>query len=371
MPGDCGHEAPLITQSTEPAILIDARAFALACRALPRSTASRFLVSACVLLASAAMARGAAADDGDVALQYTRRAGAQYCPDESALRSAVLAHLGYDPFAPHGRRRITVTVARTARGLHAQIDSLDARGAIVGARSLDSHSVDCRELVSSVALAMSIAIDPLHATASPPPVDAEPPPIAPEPVVFVEGPATPSHTSIVPSLDAALVTGVGFAPAVSFGGAAEVRLRPATDGVPGPVSIGLGGRADAPTSASVSVPGAGASGAGARVQSSLLVGTFVPCWHHGILALCAAADLGALTGTASHVLTSETHSTFFAAVGARANVSWPIGRIFAFGLYAEALVPLTQTTLRIDHEDAWSTSTVAGDLGLQVSVQFP
>jgi hypothetical protein len=354
------------------------------------SPAPRFLVFLCTLLGSAAVTRAASADDGDVALQYTRRAGAQHCPDEGALRSAVLAHLGYDPFAPHGQRRITVTVGRTAHGLHAQIESLDARGAIVGARSLDSHSVDCRELVSSVALAVSIAIDPLHATATappvvpaspapspepvappPPPVDAEPPPIAPGPVAFVEGPATPSHTSIVPSLGAAFVTGVGFAPAVSFGGAAEVRLRPATDGVPGAVSIGLGGRADAPTSAAASVPGAGAPGAGARVQSSLLVGTFVPCWHHGILALCAAADLGALAGTASHVLTSETHSTFFAAVGARANVAWPVGRLFALGLYAEALVPLTQTTLRIDHEDVWSTSTVAGDLGLQVSVQFP
>ena len=312
-------------------------------------------------------------------LRYARHPGTQHCPDESALRSAVLAHLGYDPFvARDGRRVIVVTLHRTARGLRAQIDSVGARGKIEGARSLDSPSADCRELVSSVALAVSIAIDPLHASApAPAPPVSLPPSPAPAPVVEA-APERPEHAEeiappepapkkperhypTVPIVSAAFVSGIGTAPAVSFGGAAEVRLRHDT------LSLGLGARADAPTSATATLTGA----TGARVQSSLVVGSVAPCWHRDPLALCTVADFGALSGTATNVAISEHHSTFFSAVGARVSFAWPLASLLSIGVYAEALVPVTPTTLRIDHVDAWSTPAVAGDLGLQVSVPFP
>ncbi len=164
-------------------------------------------------------------------------------------------------------------------------------------------------------------------------------------------------------VSAAFVSAIGSAPAVSSGGAAELRLRA------GSTSLGLGARAEAAATAAAQFSSGGSEGA--RVESSLLVATVAPCWHRGVVALCAVADLGALAGTATHVQISERQSTFFASAGGRVALAFPVGPWLLVGAYAEALATLTPTTLRIDHQDAWSTSAVAGDLGLQVSVQFP
>jgi hypothetical protein len=311
-----------------------------------------------------------AGDTAKVELQYTRGLGAEHCPDEDVLRQAVQEHLGYDPFVPHAPRIVSVVISKSGRsGLTARIDHKDAQGTVVGTHSLDSPSSGCRELVSSVAFAVSIAIDPLVAAAphSPPPAkDKVSPPSTPpstEVATDRQDRTVASHESTGSPwssiVSAAFVAGLGSSPSLAYGGSLELQLRRKD------LSIGLDGRAEAPASAAVSGFG------GARVESSMWTGMVVPCFHHGPLALCACGALGALSGTATNVALQEKHTTVFSSLGGRVGFRWPLGRVFDIGMYADVLATLTPTTLRIDDVPVWSTFPVAGTLGLEGSVHFP
>jgi hypothetical protein len=310
------------------------------------------------------LGRPARADaKADAVLRYTRGDGAERCPDEAALREAVLVHLGYDPFVAQAPRAIVVDITKRGRGLTARIDRLDEHGAVVGTRSVESSSTGCKELASSVVLAVSIAVDPLHGTPNPsePDSPASRPPearLAPAPATSDAPPQAPARAStkesapLRTSVSAGVVAGLGVAPSPSVGLAGEARLRVSS------LSVGAGIRVDAPASAAAS------GDSGGRVQSSRIVGTFVPCVHLGFFAGCGSMELGALSGEAAEVARSERHSTFFSAVGGRATVTLPLGTAFAMGVFGEALAVLTPTTLRIDRREAWSTSPVSGTLGL-------
>lgn len=312
----------------------------------------------------------------DVELRYVRGPGSERCPDEQSLRENVLAHLGYDPFGA-GRGRVDVIVGRRGRGngLRAQIERVDDGGAITGARALDSSSANCTELAASIALAVSIAIDPLrgsfpHRTAPPGAALVAPPPPAPSRSPLAEfekappdglpretareEPSTPLRANVA----AAVVTGVGASPSPAVGALFEARLRANS------WSLGLGARADLPSSAP-------AHATSARIQSALLVGTVVPCVHVDPLALCISALLGSLAGDASNVAHTEAHSTFFAATGGRVAISHSVTKRFGIGAFAEVLGTLTPTTLRVDGVPGWSTAPVLANLAAFAFAKVP
>src|SRR5437899_3138587 len=101
-------------------------------------------------------------------LVYVRDAGAGECPDEAAMRAAVAARLGYDPFGERASLTVSVMIAPSGRGLRAQIDLLDAASEAAGSRALISARRDCVELASATVLAIAIAVDPLRATLAEP-----------------------------------------------------------------------------------------------------------------------------------------------------------------------------------------------------------
>lgn len=78
-------------------------------------------------------------------LVYRRAAGAERCPDEDDVRSAVAARLGFDPFAGAPVSTITATLTRTGRVFSARIELRDASGALLGARSITSNRSDCSD----------------------------------------------------------------------------------------------------------------------------------------------------------------------------------------------------------------------------------
>lgn len=88
-----------------------------------------------------------------------RTAGAESCPDTTALARDVARRLGRDPFDPTAERIIEVVLSREPRGWGARIFVRSANG-ITGTRSLSSLSPNCDELASDVALAVALAIDP-------------------------------------------------------------------------------------------------------------------------------------------------------------------------------------------------------------------
>lgn len=123
---------------------------------------------------------------GVVRLDFENRSGAS-CPDVATLTRSVSARLGYDPFSNSASDVLLVSIQGEKRGgLRGEI----RWGAGVrhgDARSIDSKSGNCVQLMEALALTMSMAIDPLKATdlrATAPPVE----------------PGTPSPSSPVPAL---------------------------------------------------------------------------------------------------------------------------------------------------------------------------
>src|ERR1700733_6884198 len=125
-------------------------------------------------------------------LVYVREQGAESCPDEDAVRSAVAARLGYDPFFPTAPSTMFVEISRANRVFRAHIKLVDAANDVRGVRELKHAGPRCEDMIDMAALSMSVAIDPdsmirgpappapdaRPATAPPPPTPAEPPPPA-------------------------------------------------------------------------------------------------------------------------------------------------------------------------------------------------
>jgi len=96
---------------------------------------------------------------------YARGQGAESCPDETTLRAAVVARLGYDPFVLSAERTIIAMVAREHRTLRANVQIVDETGLVKGVRRLEAGFDQCRELAAAMALAISIAVDPTRVQA--------------------------------------------------------------------------------------------------------------------------------------------------------------------------------------------------------------
>src|SRR4051812_9287422 len=60
-----------------------------------------------------------------VQLQYTLLKGAQVCPDEEALRHAILAHMHEDPFLPGATARLSVVIRRVGQDFQASYELRD------------------------------------------------------------------------------------------------------------------------------------------------------------------------------------------------------------------------------------------------------
>jgi hypothetical protein len=311
---------------------------------------------------------GAPARPLETKLAYSRAPGAEGCPDEAWLHDAIGARLGYAPFTDGAARTVVVKIARVGKGLQATIELLDSSGRSQGSRTVDSQSSDCTELASSIALDVSMAIDPVHATRAPestPQPKPDPPPLRSPPVLLSppapeERPPPPPPASREPIkmlVAAGPVVAIGTAPGVSLGAAVRIGVR--WKGF----SAAVEGRADLPASAS--------AWSGARVQSSLLAASLLPCLHVSVAYGCAVGTLGRLSATATDIARSNREETLFAAAGVRGGVEWWFAANLGLQAHADVLAPLTPTTLLIGGRDAWTTSPVALGGGIALAAHFP
>ncbi|NOU28215.1 MAG: hypothetical protein HOO96_09960, partial [Polyangiaceae bacterium] len=115
--------------------------------------------TALVLLPLLLFARTASATP-TAKLTYVRGEGAAACADEASLRQAVAARLGYDPFRPVAENAVSVDVRRVGPRFVAHVKLIDADSKERGDRELQSKSDDCGDLTSTLALTISIALDP-------------------------------------------------------------------------------------------------------------------------------------------------------------------------------------------------------------------
>lgn len=347
---------------------------------------------AALLVGSSAGAQG----PHEARLEYTRGAGAEHCPDEASLRSAVAARLGYDPFREGAPRLIAAAITRAGRGLRAKIQLIDAAGEVTGARELASSQNDCSELVGAVTLAISIAVDPQSELrpappAPPPPAPEEPPspPPAPQdppardpspPAASSPAPPAPPRSAAAPRPSARKETNkneenlnqinrieahaglaglftVGTAPGVvSLGLAASAGLRR------GAASISLEARADLPTSA--------AAAEGGAVSAWILLGTLAPCYHVNALLACPLVSGGVLWGEGQGVEESRRDATPFAAAGGRIGLEIIKVAPVSARLYVDVTATLTPTSLHLNDRPVWSSPPVGVVVGIAGFVHF-
>jgi hypothetical protein len=307
------------------------------------------------------------------------------CPD---VRAQVVARLGAAALADDAARTVRVQVRRERGRLRGVI-------ALGGAeRVIEARSGDCGELVQAIALAISIAADPLQLEAplAPPPVAESPPPgpppsvagppspsvaespgrppeptppPAPEPLPTPEPPplaaparvaasvAEPPSPPPGPDLTVALGAAVsrGTAPAAAPGFTLEAGARwPA-------FSLGLEGRADLPVTTAAST---------GELRTALWAATLVPCLHAGPFAGCALATGGVVRAAGRDLADARRVSAPYVAAGARAAAEWPATSALGLRLWVDARVPFGDVTLRVDDDVAWRRPRLAVGAGLAV-----
>lgn len=368
-------------------------------RRLARHGPTRLLVGVAIASASAL---AQAAPPPKARLVYERRAGAERCPDEGVLRRAVAARLGYDPFRDDASVTIAAQIEGRGAALHARLTRRDGREGGPGVRDFDAADGDCEGLLTTMAIAISLAIDPFYVEAPRPtasaPLSASPPSTSASPSSAATPPlpsaasvasvaATPSRPSAAvatqrPSTAAASTSTSAPAPAaasppsaawhpyVGLGAlvAAGAAPRPtgglrAEAGVEwARVSLGVEGRADLAASTHRDGP---------NVASSLLLATLAPCGRVGALSLCALGSIGSLRGAGRQVDVAEERATLYAAIGARAALRLPVGASLSLRPHVDLAAPLRPVTLRVDGRRLWTTPSLSVALGASVALSFP
>lgn len=307
-------------------------------------------------------------------LVYLRGPGTESCPDEGELIDAVAARLGYDPFTPFSLETLFTEVDKDANGFVARVKLVSHDNTVRGARTLQTRGA-CGDLMASLALTISIAIDPMAGTRKGPPEGLPPgerpvdvdgaasqggkPTVEqkPEPAPVPLPAAAPPSARVLFAIGGGPLASVGYAPAPALGLAIFGRVRI------GDFSIALEGRGDLPAGTDVS--------GGGRVRSSLLAVSLLPCGHAGVLFGCARGTVGRLAAEGLDVTEPGSTGAIWGALGLRAGAEIPFGRVFALRMAADGDAVLTRYPLRINGETRFRYSAVAGDLGLAAVATFP
>jgi len=304
-------------------------------------------------------------------LIYARGEGAAQCPDEPALRNAVVDRLGYDPFFPWADVTIVARVSGAGAGLVGTVELVDKAGIVKGARELRASASQCPQLISSMALAISIAIDPDSLDrAGPPPVEprveeAEPSPefwkeeperkVDRAPVAKAPPPPRPSERVRVEAGGQVAVT-AGAAPGVAIGPGVGVRLRYSA------WSATLEGRYLFAQDRDVT---------GGTLASSVIEGALSGCGHAGPAFGCAVGNVGALHVTGEGVDRPRSDTAMTVRVGPRAGAEWRLSDHFALQLHADLAFNLIRPDISLDGNLVWRAPLVAGLAGISLFGRFP
>jgi hypothetical protein len=342
---------------------------------IPRAFHSAVLLATCAFSAS-----GARAAPGDATrLEYARSDRAAACPDRAALKAAVSKRLGYDPFFPAARQTIVVEIVDVEGGLRAQMRLVDENGMIVGSRELREKAENCDELVASLALAISIALDPSAAlgeasasalnpdsaaskAAEASPESARESAAQEHPQKTSRGPIPQSTASlgdvdpIQLAIRASGFTDVGTAPAIAFGWRLGLDL--------GRKRYRLGAEFTQQLPASKEL----AEGGSAR--ASLLAGTLAPCFVSDTLAGCGVLTLGALQTRGENIPYPSSQSTFYAALGARFEFTPRLSGNLQLLTQIDGLKPLTPVSLHVAGTEVWHTPFFTFSLAVGLRLRF-
>ncbi len=333
---------------------------------------------ALLITAVSGVARAQSASTEGARLEYARSDRAASCPDASALKAAVTQRLGYDPFVPAAPRTVFVEVTDVEGGLHGQMHLVDVQGIIRGVRELRERADHCDELVASLALAISIALDP---SAAPAPIAPRDTVATPEPPAIAAQPPAPNIREPRPNLRTA-----SAAPPPSPTQAehdedrARFAVRAGGFGARGTMpksafGVRFGGSVSGPwfrfiTELSDQLPVETSLAGVGGVRLSRLGVSFAPCLARYELAACAVLDVGSLHAAGTEILDGGDRRLLDVLLGARLEYTPSIVSHLKLVATLEVGVPLDRTNFEVHRIVVWKTPAIFGSGGLGLAWQF-
>jgi hypothetical protein len=288
------------------------------------------------------------------ALEVQRGAGADGCPDATALEGAIARILNApeETRASADRVRARVTFSRTGSGYEAAV-RLD--GAKVGERTLTDTSPTCAALGRAVGITLALVLDTREELA--------PPPAPAVSVVTAKEPApAPARTSGVLSLTGGSAFGVVGSPSLTSGVELDV-------GVGRWLLVQASGHYVASRSTEFDT---GAVDVGLLAARLGICGVLNDPAAPVRVGLCARGVGGRLRGSGSGFPASnEAHALTFWALGGGLQVSTRVARRLVLGAQADVLAPLGTYTFSVGNRGvAYESDAVAAMLQLTVGVQL-
>jgi hypothetical protein len=305
-----------------------------------------FAVLTAVLLRATAARAEDRREYGGVRLEYDRGSGARACPDDKALRGAVAAQLGRDPFSPEGPRRLVASVTRRRDGVFVATMDLQ-RGEGAPPAALDPiNDTDCRRLVTEgLALRIAIALTDPPAPVPAPPLLIEEAPEPPRPRGLPQPPSPlePGPMRVRLGVGTGVEAGVGptWTPTLSIHAGLRWRI----------VSLAFEARTDLPL--------AGTGDGGARVHVLLVTGALGACLHGGIFYGCAMYAGGIYRGGDQRSVAGDEIAAYSAA-GPRLGFEIPFGSRFAVNLAGDVLGVLRPGVVRFNQRPVWTVGPLTG-----------
>jgi hypothetical protein len=280
------------------------------------------------------------------------------CPARAVLVQQVAARVGYDPLDETSDTSVVVRIVEDAGDFRATVVLREP--ASVGSGPSDSEhrthrrtlvSLDCRELVASIALTLASYVDPILGAPRPPakptggrePIDV-PPPVEETPPARPEPPARRVGVSL------GVGSAIGLLPAPSIGPRAGIFLE-----VPH-VRLALEAAAD------LSV--ASKTVRGVDLSASLLAVAVVPCLVEGAFFACGEASVGRYEARAT-AEASWADASLFGALGLRAGGAWRLGGSSIEG-YGFVSAPLSRADLVVGGDAVFRTAPVYGGLAIAI-----
>ena len=323
-------------------------------------------LAVCLLSVPARADPPAAAPISTARLEFIRGQGAETCPGEQDLRDAVVVRLGHDPFTPHAAQRLIVVLSGSGTQLFGDISLPNAAGKDWNSRVVES-SPDCTRLITSIGLALSLALAPLPVPPSraltvtkeqkgAPVGDAQPlhraaPATTARPSAS-RPPAQPLPPTTPWGFEASLGGGMSVGPAPDPAGGLAAGV-----GVDwGRWSFGLEARGYFATSEDAPE--------GGRVQVALITGAVVTCRTVvGPLFLCGVVSAGGLVSEGFGVDVREDDATPYLGVGARVGGNFPIASEVALRVHLDATLAPIESDVYLRNSVVFTSSRGAFGLG--------
>ena len=305
--------------------------------------------------------------------------GAKGCPDAKEFEALVGAPLGYDPFSERASDHVLVQIAPDGDALNGSIEWRDSTGKWIGDQTFPLASTDCRRLVRTLALALTVQIRLLATTSGPnhgihssesvahPPEAPAPKPSPPPPLPVLR----PSEPPTAPGGQASSarepwpVFTLSTGPSVGFGMSADPILLGRVLGSVGWRSVSLELAAEA------SLPATTPRADGAGVAQQYLLASIAACAVRQNWSACLLAKAGEVRMAGENIDRPTSAVVPIVEAGARVGVVHPLGRRFFVSAHADGLTNVTRWTPALDQVPVWTAPRFAAVLGVDIGVRAP